>query len=272
MALSRSRRSGAGGWDMARWLLRGLGRGGKSALVKLEGSAPGNRSHLSLRHFLVLSTAPSSSSYSASEPYPFNLFCSSSSASSGSYRQSSRTMVPTGTVINMSSPRSPPWLLPCPFLPLPAFSIPRLASLCRDVSPCTAWIQMLPPVPPSPPFAGPFSTYFSRRKDIQPWPPAPACNWIEQRSVKGVIEYESGGGFSRSISSASCSGAISSTSFLCGDTVATCLFFGYNGCFLVEALSSWRKLRGVASVQVWRHGYRNGISRPFDGGIVSVKA
>ena len=129
----RSKETGDFAWAILNALFLALGKRGKSAVAISSGVMAGYRSHFSRLHFHgPFSSTPSS--------FPASIFFLSSSIATGSILSISLITVPTGTNIVISSPLSPPRVLPCPFFPLPAFMFVRRASLCKEVSPRTAWI------------------------------------------------------------------------------------------------------------------------------------
>lgn len=95
-------------------------------------------------------------------------------SASGSAVWSSRTTVPTGTLMVRSRPLRPCFLFPEPWEPFPARKWTRRTNSMRVRCFESATIWMWPPLPPSPPSGPPRGANFSRRKLTLPFPPSPA--------------------------------------------------------------------------------------------------
>ena len=96
---------------------------------------------------------------------------------------SSTTVVPSGTLIIISSADAPFLFWPLPFSPFFPLMIFIYRKSIKVLRPLSTWKIMLAPFPPLPPFGPPIGSHFSRRKEVQPSPPLPAITLIVSSST-----------------------------------------------------------------------------------------
>ena len=98
-------------------------------------------------------------------------------------------MVPSGTSTYTSSPFFPNISLAPPLAPALAANLRWRRKLISVFRLPSARIITDPPLPPSPPLGPPRGTYFSRRKETMPSPPAPETTIIFALSINISIPH-----------------------------------------------------------------------------------